>query len=98
MNETPPLPPPYSEPPRPPKPPPFWLMFAVGIGLAVISGMVCAATRGTAAFGLGFLVAVVSLFFQGYRGIFIGFITVVGVAVLTVAVICGSMLAGTNFH
>ena len=81
----------------PPPPPPsgranFWKMFGAGIGLVVVSWIACIATGHPTPFGVGFVLAVVSLFFPGRRGIFIGFVSSIGVALLVAAIICGAML------
>ena len=98
MNEEPPspFPPPLPAPEplqkSPPDPPNFWLMFFVGILLLIISGGLCAATRDIAPFSVGVLFALVSLFFQGYRGVFVGFVGSLGVVFLGLAIMCGAMM------
>jgi len=102
MNENPP--PSESEPPKstrppteywaPPEPPNFWAMFGLGVLLVIVSCIICAPFQSPVPFGFGFLVAFCSLFFPGYRGIFIGFISTIGVVLLGTAVICGAMLSG----
>ena len=80
----------------PPNPPNFWGMFGLGILLVIISCAICAPFRSLIPFGLGAFVALLSLFFQGYRAIFIGFISTIGVVLLGSAVICGAMLSGMH--
>ncbi len=73
--------------------PNFWGMFWLGVLLVVVSCLICAPFHSPIPFGIGALAALVSLFFPGYRGIFIGFISTIGVVLLGAAVICGAMIA-----
>ncbi len=78
----------------PPDPPNFWGRFGLGVLLVILSFGISVPFQSPLPFGLGFLVALCSLFFQGYRAIFIGFISTIGVVLLGSAVICGAMLSG----
>jgi hypothetical protein len=88
-------------PPEPPRPqrrrddddssPSFWAMVAVGVGLLILSGIVCASVQNPAPFIIGAVGAFVSLFFRGYRGIFIGFVGTIALAYLALIIICGAM-------
>ncbi len=72
-------------------------MMATGLGalLFIISILLCIVSP--IFFLLGFLGAFVCLFLKGYRCVFAGFILMIGVILLGMAVICGIM--GTpNFH
>jgi hypothetical protein len=92
MNEEPPanMPPaPAGPPPNLPKPPNFWLMFALGGGGLVVAGGACAMFNSFTLLMLAGIGAVVSLFFKGYRGIFVGMVATVGLVLLALAVICG---------
>jgi hypothetical protein len=88
MND--PLPPP--EPERLPRyePPNFWLMCGVGIVVLVVSGLLCGACDSVLPAAIGLFVAVTSIFFRGWRGIFAGYFGVIGLAVLALIVICGN--------
>ncbi len=97
MNEEPP-----SEfepsPPMPPhrgrdpySPPPFWLMFFLGIGLLILSCVLSGVCNSGVPVSLGALTAFVSFFFRGWRGIGAGYLATVGLAILAVIVICGVM-------
>jgi hypothetical protein len=99
MNEElPPLPPKnpqpkliVTEPPR--TPPNFWGMFALGVLLLILSCVLCGPFRSFAPFGVGALVAFVSVFFDGYRGVFMGFLAGIGMSLLVAAIMCGAMLS-----
>jgi hypothetical protein len=80
----------------PPNPPNFWSMFGLGVLLVIISCILCAPFKSPLPFGVGAFIALISLCFQGYRGIFIGFLTTIGVVLLGAAVICGAMLSGMH--
>ena len=80
----------------PANPPNFWGMFGLGVLLVIISCAMCAPFQSPIPFGFGAFAALLSLFFQGYRGIFIGFISTIGVVLLGSAVICGAMLSGMH--
>jgi len=99
MND--PVPPIYPPPspapaPRPPDPPPdppnFWLMFGLGGFLVIASCGTCALVQSIIPFWIGSVVAFVSVFFQGYRGIFIGFVSTIGVILLAAAIVCGAII------
>jgi len=96
MNEDqPPFPPskpaqihPLSEPP--PSSPHFGLMFLLGIVLIFLSWGLCYLMQNPMPFlfiGMG---AFCTLFFKGYRGIFVGFITTVGVILLGAIIYCAN--------
>jgi hypothetical protein len=99
MNEEPPSefdpPPPLAPmPPRPPRgpddPPPFGLMFLLGIILFILAAGICLPAKNPGPFIIGALLAFFSVFFRGWRGLFVGFLAVFGLLVLTVIVICGN--------
>jgi len=75
-------------------PPSFKAMLGLGVLLNIGSVLLCLPFQHPAPFFLGALAAFISLFFEGYRGIFVGFILVIGVVLLGVAIICGSMATG----
>ena len=101
MNQEPPsqppseLPPtalPPAPPPGPAKPPlPFWGMFGLGIALLVASCLLCALFQNPSPVGWSALAAFIMLFIRGYRGIFLGYLAGIGVALLVAAIICGIM-------
>ena len=76
-------------PPNPSKPPNFWLMFALGGGGLVVACVACAMFNSITLLILAGIGSVVSLFFKGYRGIFVGMAATVGLALLALAVFCG---------
>jgi hypothetical protein len=82
--------------PPPPTAPNFWAMFGVGALLLIFSCILCGPFRSPAPFGIGALVAFVSLFFNGYRGIFIGFLASIGISGLVAALICGAMISSVH--
>jgi 4-hydroxybenzoate polyprenyltransferase len=87
-------PPPVPEPPRKERerePVSFWAMFALGIGLVIISIVSCLMFNHPFPLFIGGAVALGSLFFDGWRGIFVGAATLIGVVVLGVVIVCGSM-------
>jgi len=99
MNENPsPLEPEKSQP-KPsiekytpePRPPSFGGMFLLGILLIVVATILCGIMQSPAPLGLAAIAAFISLFFDGYRGLFVGFISTIGVVLLVLAIICGSM-------
>jgi hypothetical protein len=99
MNENIPTPPPADpEPNRPPPTPDerpgFWAMFGLGIGLLVVSCILCGLFQHPFPLLIGALGAFGSLFSSRYRGIFIGYVSTIGIALLVTAVICGAMIAG----
>jgi len=100
MSENENLPPP-SLPDIPPRrrekePSNFWAMFAMGVGLVILTAILCAAFRHPFPLFIGGAVAVGSLFFDGWRGIFVGAATLIGVVLLGFIIVCGSMLG--NMH
>jgi hypothetical protein len=99
MNEELPsqLPPPPPEPPLTPQRPSrpdsssfFVGMIALGFGLLVLSCLACAGAGSILPFSLAAVGAFVSLFFTGYRGIFIGFVGIIAIIALAVVVLCGT--------
>ena len=64
-------------------------MFFLGIGLLIISILASASTQSIIPFVAGAIVAVISAFFPGYRGVFAGFIGTIGVIAFGFAIICG---------
>jgi len=99
MNENLPpanTPPTFIVPPPPPKPPNFWLMFAIGIGVLIASWGLCFLAQQPTPALLGFIGAIVTLFFKGYRGIFIGYIASIGLGLLILAIMCG--MGGNNME
>jgi len=75
----------------PPEPPSFWLMFFLGIILVICSAFASGGMQSPVPFFLLAAGAVLSLFFQGYRGLFVGFATVLGLVFLVLVVVCGPM-------
>jgi hypothetical protein len=67
-------------------------MVVLGIALLILSCLACAGANSLVPFFLAGAGAVVSLFFTGYRGIFIGFAGTIALAALAVIVICGTGL------
>ncbi len=89
MSEiTPPLPPasPVVPPPVPPQRPGKVAQSAIGAGLFIGSGLFCLVSP--MFFLLGFIGAIVSLFFPGYRLIFVGYIGTLGLVLLGAIVVC----------
>ena len=93
MSEiTPPLPPDPSEipPPVPAGPPGAPLgkvaQSAIGAGLFIGSGLLCILLPPF--FLVGLIGAIVSLFFPGYRLIFVGYISTFGLALLGAIIFC----------
>jgi hypothetical protein len=66
-------------------------MFGLGVLLLIVSIACCVAMQHPAPFFFGATLAFVSLFFAGYRGVFVGFVTVIGVIFLGIVIVCGSM-------
>jgi hypothetical protein len=99
MNENqPPFPPSKPEESKPPslpiksdaspKPPSFGVMFGLGIVLFILSIALCIPFQSPTVFGFGALGAFVTIFFKGYRGIFVGYISTLGVLLLGAIVYC----------
>jgi len=85
---------PSPKPDLPQRSPPelgFGVMFVLGIGLVIVSGIFCLLSQSPVPLGLGALVALVTLFINGWRGVFVGFVTVIGILLLGIVVICGAM-------
>jgi hypothetical protein len=73
--------------------PNFWAMFGAGIILLILSCVLCGPFRSIAPFGVGGLVAFVTVFFAGYRGVFMGFLAGIGITLLVAAIMCGAMIS-----
>jgi len=65
-------------------------MFFLGIGLLAGSACLCAAVQTPWPLFLGLLTAFVSVFFRGWRGIFVGYVVAIGLTVLVLIMMCGS--------
>jgi 4-hydroxybenzoate polyprenyltransferase len=97
MSDDPPAPIPEKTPePSPRKPLSFGFMIVLGILLLVLACGACALFQNAVPFWVGVVAAVLTLFFKGYRGVFVGFAGTVGVVLLVAAIICGAMLSGTH--
>ena len=93
FTNLPPLPPvPQSSPPS--KPPHFGWMLVLGIVLNLVSFGLCFLVQNPAPIFIIGAGTFVSVFYDGYRGIFIGFITTIGVALLVSLVVCGALIIG----
>lgn len=68
-------------------------MFVLGVFLNLVSAALCVPVQNPLPFFIVGAGAFVSVFFDGYRGIFIGFITTFGVVLLILAITCGAMIA-----
>jgi len=97
MNENPlppepetPVPATRPKPPAAPSSPGFGLMFGLGVLIIIISIVLCVAAQSPAPLFLGALSAFVSLFFEGYRGIFVGYIATVGLVLLATIIYCSN--------
>jgi len=75
----------------PPKPPSFALMFGLGVLSIPLGVGACALFQSPEPFGYLALAAFVTVFFKGYRGVFAGFVSAIGLILLVAAVICGVM-------
>jgi hypothetical protein len=96
-----PVPEPTPEPPLPPVVPSrkllsFGFMILLGALLLVLSCGVSTLCQSLIPFWVGVGAAVLTLFFKGYRGIFVGFAGTVGVVLLATAIICGAMLSSSH--
>jgi len=69
-------------------------MLGLGVLLNIVSVLLCLPLQNPTPFVLGALGAFISLFFEGYRGLFVGFILVIGIILLGLAIMCGSMATG----
>ena len=76
----------------PPEPPSFWLMFFLGFILFILVAVMSGGTQSLVPFIIGALGAFISVFFKGYRGLFAGFASVIGLVLLIFVVVCGPML------
>jgi hypothetical protein len=65
-------------------------MVVLGFALLILSCFACAGASSLAPFFLAGAGAIVSLFFPGYRGIFVGFAGTIALAALAVVVLCGT--------
>jgi hypothetical protein len=96
MNENlPPSPPEESKPPSlpaqpdtSPKPPSFGILFGIGIVLFIVSILLCIPFQSPTVFGFGFVAAFVTLFVKGYRGVFVGYISTLGLVLLGAIAYC----------
>jgi hypothetical protein len=98
MNE--PLSPPEPEPPKPPSsafkpepppdPPNFWAMLGLGVALNIVTLLVCLPAQSPMPFIFAALGAFISVFFRGYRGIFVGFVGTFGVILLSIVIYCSN--------
>ena len=70
--------------------PSFAAMFGFGILLNIVSALLCIPFRNPTVFLLGAAGAFVFLFFKGYRGIFVGFISTVGLILLGTIIYCAN--------
>ena len=66
-------------------------MFIFGIALFILSCAVCVGLQSSVPLYICAIGAFVSVFFRGYRGIFIGFVIPIGLYFVAVVVICGAM-------
>jgi hypothetical protein len=89
MNEV-PAPGPDQIPAPPSRQSKFAAMFGLGIVLIVVSVLVCRFFQSPVPFLGGTLIAFLSLFFRGYRGIFVGYISCVGLALLGTIIYCAN--------
>ena len=104
MNENlPPSQPEESKPPTLPtksdtssKPPSFGVLFAIGIGLFIGSILLCIPFQSPTVFGFGAVAAFVTLFVKGYRGVFVGYISTLGIVLLGAIVYCS--IYPPDFH
>ncbi len=74
----------------PPKPPGFGAMFALGIVLFILSIALCIPFQSPTVFLLGAAGAFVTVFFKGYRGIFVGYISTLGLVLLGTIIYCAN--------
>jgi hypothetical protein len=65
-------------------------MFFVGLGLPVLAGFLCAGVQNPSPLFWAALAAFLSLFFKGWRGIFVGSVVAIGLAFLVLIMMCGS--------
>ncbi len=63
-------------------------MFGLGIGLFIVSVLLCIPFQSPTVFGFGALGAFVTLFIKGYRGIFVGYISTLGIVLLGAIAYC----------
>jgi hypothetical protein len=70
--------------------PSFVGMFFIGIFIAIFSIPLCIPFQSPAPFIFGFFLAFISLFGKGYRGIFLGFVTTIGLSLLCIVLWCAS--------
>jgi len=104
MNEFPPPFEPEGSKPTPsapkdehsPNPPSFRAMFGLGIGLISASALICFLSQSPMPFLFGGIGAFVSLFFKGYRGIFVGYISTLGLVLLATVIYCANHPLGGN--
>ena len=70
--------------------PSFAAMLGLGVLLNIVSVLLCLPFQSPAPFILGALAAFIFLFFEGYRGIFVGFILTVGLILLGTIIFCAT--------
>jgi hypothetical protein len=97
MSETPPPLPP-APPPRE-EPPNFWLLFVVGLALPFLACFLCYAFNSPWPFYIGAAIAFATVFFDDWRGVFLGALAAVGAVMLILAVWCGafSLASGMRY-
>jgi hypothetical protein len=100
----PPLPTPGNEPNlpaknQPRKGPPLALMILAGVllfGLMLTVLFAPDLRQSPVPYAVAIIGAFVSVFFKGYRGIFIGFFATMGVVILVAVVVCFGIIATSN--
>jgi len=98
MND--PLPPSELEPTKPPsstfkpEPPPyvpsFLGMLCLGVLLNIVTLLLCLPAQSPMPFIFAAVGAFISVFFKGYRGIFVGFILTFGLILLAICIYCSN--------
>lgn len=63
-------------------------MFGMGIVLFFVSILLCIPFQSPTVFGIGAIGAFVTLFIKGYRGIFVGYISTLGIVLLGAIAYC----------
>jgi hypothetical protein len=67
-------------------------MFFLGVSLFFVSCALCYPAQNPLPFYVIGLGAFISVSFAGYRGIFIGFVTTIGVILLGLVITCGALI------
>ena len=70
------------------KPPKFGVLFGIGILLFIVSVLLCIPFQSPTIFFYGGVAAFVTVFFKGYRGVFVGYISTLGLALLAAIAYC----------